>query len=96
LDSIANLGSDKIILELLILSPVEVDSVCAKVVEPSGLTVNRIYEILWKKQSLNFAELVQMRFEEKLGSRVISLRLGLPRTTNINLRTFFMTLVRTA
>lgn len=54
---------------------------CAKVVEPKGLTVNRIYEILWKKQSLDIAELARMRFEEKLGSRVISQRLGLPRTT---------------
>ena len=60
---------------------VKIGSVCAKVVEPKGLTVNRICEILWKKQILDIALLARMRFEEKLGSRVISQQLGLPRTT---------------
>lgn len=56
---------------------------CPKVIEPQGLTVNRVYAILWKKQSLDPAELAQMRIEEGLGSRVISQRLGLPRSTAI-------------
>ena len=56
---------------------------CPKVIEPQGLTVNRVYAILWKKQSLDTAELARMRVEEGLGSRVIAQRLGVPRSTVI-------------
>jgi DNA-binding transcriptional regulator LsrR (DeoR family) len=53
------------------------------VVEPAGLAVLREYEIPWKKQSLDLAELARLRFEEGLGSRLIARRLGIPRTTAI-------------
>ena len=53
------------------------------VVEPAGLAVLREYEIHWKKQTLDIAELARLRFEEGLGSRQIARRLGIPRTTAI-------------
>jgi DNA-binding transcriptional regulator LsrR (DeoR family) len=53
------------------------------VVEPAGLAVLRDYEIPWKKQSYDIAELARLRFEEGLGSRLIAGRLGIPRTTAI-------------
>jgi len=53
------------------------------VVEPTGLTVSRDHEIPWKKQTFDIAELARLRFEEELGSRLISQRLGIPRTTAI-------------
>jgi len=56
---------------------------CAKVVEPAGLAVSREYEIPWKKQTLDIAELARLRFEEGLGSRQICRRMGIPRTTAI-------------
>jgi hypothetical protein len=56
---------------------------CPKVIEPQGLTVIRVYAILWKKQSLETAELARMRIEEGLGSRVISQRLGVLGSTVI-------------
>ena len=57
---------------------------CVKLVEPVGLVVSRTYEISWKKQTLNIAELARLRFEEGLGSRRISAIMGIPRTTAIN------------
>ncbi len=57
---------------------------CAKLVEPAGLTVSREYEVPWKKQSYDIAELARLRIEEGLGSRLIARRLGIPRTTAIN------------
>ncbi len=53
------------------------------VVEPAGLAVLREYEISWKKQSYDIAELARLRFEENLGSRQIARRLGIPRSTAI-------------
>ena len=52
-------------------------------VEPAGLSVLREYEIPWKKQSYDIAKLAVLRFEEGLGSRQISARLGIPRSTAI-------------
>jgi hypothetical protein len=57
---------------------------CAKLVEPAGLVVSRTYEISWKKQTYDIAELARLRFEEGLGSRKIATRLGIPRTTAIH------------
>jgi predicted DNA-binding protein (UPF0251 family) len=54
-----------------------------KVVEPAGLTVSRDYDVPWKKQTLDIAELARLRFEEGLGSRQIAGRMGIPRTTAI-------------
>ncbi|WP_347358506.1 hypothetical protein [Bdellovibrio sp.] len=56
---------------------------CAKLVEPVGLVVSRTYEVAWKKQTLDMAELARLRFEEGLGSRKISVLMGIPRTTAI-------------
>jgi hypothetical protein len=56
---------------------------CDKVFEPAGLTVSREYEIPWKKQPYDIAELARLRFEEGLGSRLIAARLGIPRSTAI-------------
>ena len=52
-------------------------------VEPAGLAVSREYEIPWKKQTLDIAELARLRFEEGLGSQQICRRMGIPRTTAI-------------
>jgi DNA-binding transcriptional regulator LsrR (DeoR family) len=54
------------------------------VVEPAGLAVLREYEILWKKQSYDIAELARLRCEEQLGARQIAKRLGIPSTTAIS------------
>lgn len=54
---------------------------CAKVVEPAGLTVSREYEVPWKKQSYDIAELAHLRVEEGLGSRQIARKLDIPRST---------------
>jgi len=56
---------------------------CAKVVEPTGLSVSREYKVPWKKQKFDIAELARLRFDENLGSRQIADRLGIPRTTAI-------------
>ena len=61
----------------------EIGRGCAKLVEPAGLSISREYKIHWKKQTYDIAELAFLRFEEKLGSRQISRRLGIPRTTVI-------------
>jgi DNA-binding transcriptional regulator LsrR (DeoR family) len=53
------------------------------VIEPAGLTVPREFDVPWKKQGLDIAELARLRFEEGLGSRLIAKRLGIPRTTAI-------------
>jgi DNA-binding transcriptional regulator LsrR (DeoR family) len=60
-----------------------VDRRCDKLVEPTGLSVLREYEIPWKKQTLDVAKLAFLRFEEGLGSRQIAARLGISRTTAI-------------
>jgi hypothetical protein len=48
--------------------------------EPSGLTIQRHYEIQWKKQTLNGAELASLRFEKGLGPVELSKRFGVTRT----------------
>ena len=52
-------------------------------IEPAGLAVSRVYEVPWKKQGLDVAELARLRFEEGLGSRQILVRMGTPRSTAI-------------
>jgi biotin operon repressor len=54
------------------------------VVEPAELTISRSYEVSWKKQTLDLAELARLRTEEKLGSRLIAARLNAPRSTVID------------
>lgn len=54
---------------------------CDTLVEPVGLVVSRTYEIQWKMQTFNIAELARMRLEERRGYRYIAKTLGIPKST---------------